>query len=213
MDPALTELNAAQHTAVTSPASVLQILAPPGSGKTKTLTSRVAYLLSHYGYKPWNILCLTFTIKSAREMKERIAKLIGDGMEARLILGTFHSVCRRYLVSYGHLIGIPKGFGIADNSDSISIIKGITKRLKLQIDPKRAQSRISSSKSRGITCADIAKDESRKKNVDQQEFYQVFDAYERHLLESNLLDYDDLLLRCVDLLKQHPTCVSNVEYV
>ena len=213
MDSILRDLNAAQISAVTSPAAVVQILAPPGSGKTKTLTSRVAYLLSCYDYKPWNIICLTFTIKSAREMKERISRLIGNGIEARLILGTFHSVCRRYLVSYGHLIGIPKGFGIADSSDSISIIRRIVKRLKLQIDPSKAQSRISRSKSRGISCANVAEDGSRKKTVDQQEFYIVYDAYESHLERSNLLDYDDLLLRCVDLLQKHPPCVSNVEVV
>jgi DNA helicase-2/ATP-dependent DNA helicase PcrA len=213
MDPILEGLNAAQYTAVTSPSTVLQILAPPGSGKTKTLTSRVAYLLSHHGYKPWNILCLTFTIKSAREMKERVAKLIGDGMEARLILGTFHSVCRRYLVSYGHLIGIRKGFGIADSSDTASIIKRIIKRLNLNIEPRKAQSRISCSKSRGIGHAELAQQEAKKKNVDHEEFARVFEAYEDQLEKSNLLDYDDLLLRCVDLLRQHPTCVSNVEVV
>ena len=213
MDPILEGLNAAQYTAVTSPSTVLQILAPPGSGKTKTLASRVAYLLSHRGYKPWNILCLTFTIKSAREMKERVAKLIGDGMEARLILGTFHSVCRRYLVSYGHLIGIRKGFGIADSSDTASIIKRIIKRLNLNIEPRKAQSRISCSKSRGIGHAELAQQEAKKKNVDHEEFTRVFEAYEDQLEKSNLLDYDDLLLRCVDLLRQHPTCVSNVEVV
>lgn len=122
MDLILAGLNAAQRTAVTSPADVLQVLAPPGSGKTKTLTARVAYLLS-IGYRPWNVLCLTFTIKSAREMRERIAKLIGNGLEAKIILGTFHSVCRRYLVTYGHLIGIEKNFGIADSADSLGIIK------------------------------------------------------------------------------------------
>lgn len=213
MDPILEGLNAAQHTAVTSPSTVLQILAPPGSGKTKTLTSRVAYLLSHYDYKPWNILCLTFTIKSSWEMKERIANLIGNGMEARLVLGTFHSVCRRYLVSYGHLIGIRKGFGIADSSDTSSIIKRITKRLNLNIEPKKAQARISSSKSRGIGHAELAQEGAKKKNADNEEFIRVFEAYESQLENSNLLDYDDLLLRCVDLLRQHPQCVSNVEVV
>ena len=209
----LANLNAAQHTAVTSPAAVLQILAPPGSGKTKTLTSRVAYLLSHHHYKPWNVLCLTFTIKSSREMKERIAKLIGNGMEAKLILGTFHSVCRRYLARYGHLIGIRTGFAIADSSDSISIVKRIVKRYNLQIDPNKARSRISSLKSRGLTCEDMEKVEVQKKSVDQQDFVRVFEAYQDHLDQSNLLDYDDLLLRCVDLLRQHPACVSNVEVV
>lgn len=213
MEPMLAELNAAQHTAVTSPAAVLQILAPPGSGKTKTLTSRVAYLLSHHHYQPWNILCLTFTIKSSREMKERIARLIGNGLEAKLILGTFHSVCRRYLARYGHLIGIRTGFAIADSSDSISIIKRIVKRYHLQIDPKKAQSRISSSKSKGLTYEDIRKVEAHQKNMDQQDFIRVFEAYQDHLDQSNLLDYDDLLLRCVDLLRQHPVCVSNIEVV
>ena len=214
MDPILQGLNAAQYDAVTSPADVIQILAPPGSGKTKTLTSRVAYLLRHHKYKPWNVICLTFTIKSSREMKERIAKLLGNGIETKLILGTFHSVCRRYLVTYGHLIGIKKGFGIADSSDTISIIKRITKRLGLTIDARKAQSRISSAKSRGISYAEIAQQEVKnKKDIEQHEFIAVFEAYEDQLAKSNLLDYDDLLLRCVDLLRQHPICVSNVEVV
>ncbi|KAL8733514.1 MAG: hypothetical protein Q9181_003562 [Wetmoreana brouardii] len=213
MELILDGLNEAQLAAVTSPANVLQILAPPGSGKTKTLTSRVAYLIRHHNYKPWNILCLTFTIKSSREMKERLAKLIGNGMEAKLVLGTFHSVCRRYLVSYGHLIGIRKGFGIVDSSDSLSIIKRIIKRLRLNIDPKVAQSRISSTKSKGTGYLELPKEASKKKNIDQQEFLQVFEAYEDQLDQANLLDYDDLLLRCSDLLRQQPDCVSNVEAV
>lgn len=213
MDQILDGLNSAQHAAVISPSSVLQILAPPGSGKTKTLTSRIAFLLSHCGYKPWNIVCLTFTIKSAREMKERIAKLIGNGLEAKLILGTFHSVCRRYLVSYGHLIGLRKGFGIADASDSSSIIKRIVKRQRLTIDPRKAQSRISSTKSKGIRSGDSTSQNRKLNNLDQQEFNIVFQAYESQLENSNILDYDDLLLKCVDLLRQHPECVSNIEVV
>ena len=213
MDHVLHGLNAAQRAAVTSPASVIQILAPPGSGKTKTLTSRVAYLLLHYGYRPWNIICLTFTIKSSREMKDRIAKLLGNGTEAKIILGTFHSVCRRYLVSYGHLIGIHKGFGIADSSDTLAMIKRIVQRFDLKIEPKVAQSRISSSKARGISFRELALDALKGKNVDKQGFLTIFEAYEQQLMASNLLDYDDLLLRCADLLRQHPTCVSNVEVV
>jgi DNA helicase-2/ATP-dependent DNA helicase PcrA len=122
LDPILNGLNTAQKTAVTSPASVLQVLAPPGSGKTKTLTSRVAYLLSHHGYRPQDVICCTFTIKASREMRERLAKLVGDQVQSRLILGTFHSICRRYLVVYGHLIGLRRGFGIADSGDSSAII-------------------------------------------------------------------------------------------
>lgn len=213
MDAILNGLNTAQYAAVTSPAAVLQILAPPGSGKTKTLTSRVAFLMSHYGYKPWNILCLTFTIKSSREMRERISKLVGNGMGAKLVLGTFHSVCWRYLVSYGHLIGLRKGFSVADSTDSSGIIKRIVNRERLNIDPRKAQSRISSLKSRGIRPDEMQRQESKSKNIDQQEFLVVFEAYQNQLNISNLLDYDDLLLRCADLLRQHPECVSNVEVV
>jgi DNA helicase II / ATP-dependent DNA helicase PcrA len=72
---------------------------------------------------PWNVIVATFTVKAAAEMKERIGKLIGDGLEGKLILGTFHSISRRYLVRYGHLIGLKKGFGIADTADSTAILK------------------------------------------------------------------------------------------
>ena len=146
-------------------------------------------------------------------MRDRIARLLGNGVERKLVLGTFHSVCRRYLVTYGHLIGLKKDFGIADSSDTISIIKRIVKRLRLSIDPKKAQSRISNSKSRGFTHNEMARDQAVKKNSEQQEFLVVYETYQDQLALSNLLDYDDLLLRCADLLRQHPTCVSNVEVV
>ena len=155
-------------------------------------------------------------------MKERIAKLLNNETARRLILGTFHSVCRRYLVTYGHLIGLHKGFGIADSSDSAAIIRRIIKRLGLNIDAKKAQSRISTSKSKGLEGPDqqnrkkqgnLARPLEQDKVVEQQEFITVFEAYQNQLAQSNLLDYDDLLLRCVDLLRQHPTCVSNVEVV
>lgn len=123
MESILNGLNFAQQAAVASPASVLQVLAPPGSGKTKTLTARVAYLLTHHGYRPEDIICCTFTIKASREMRERIAKLVGGDVESKLLLGTFHSVCRRYLARYGYLIGLRKGFTIVDSGDSLAIVK------------------------------------------------------------------------------------------
>ncbi|EXJ81308.1 hypothetical protein A1O3_07598 [Capronia epimyces CBS 606.96] len=202
-------LNAAQRAAVTSPAPVLQVLAPPGSGKTKTLTCRVAYQIAHHGLNPQNVICCTFTIKASREMRERLRGLVGCELEAKLVLGTFHSICRRYLVAYGHLIGIPKAFGIADSSDSLNIIKRIIKRLKLSIEPKAARSKISSHKARGKTLEDLPK--TSQKHVEKQEFIAVFHEYETALATSKLLDYDDLLLRCVDLLRAYPGCVSNVE--
>lgn len=202
-------LNIAQKAAVTSEASVLQVLAPPGSGKTTTLTSRVGYLITHHGYNPQNVICCTFTVKASREMRERLCNLIGADLESKLVMGTFHSICRRLLAVYGHLIGVPKGFGIADSSDSASIIKRIIKRLNLSLDPKKARSKISSQKSKGKTPGDLRK--SSQKQAEEQEFMTIFQEYESDLAASQLLDYDDLLLRCVDLLRAYPACVSNVE--
>ncbi|EKG09802.1 DNA helicase UvrD/REP type [Macrophomina phaseolina MS6] len=210
MDDLLISLNDAQRSAVSSPAAVLQVLAPPGSGKTKTLTARVAYLTSHCGFKPWNIIVCTFTIKAAREMKERIRALVGDGVEAKLILGTFHSVARRFLCFYGQHIGIDKNFGIADSSDSAAIIKRIIKRRGYGTEPGVARSRISGLKARSISCDEYA---TTQKTAEQQEFAAIYSEYEETLKGSNLLDYDDLLLRCVDLLRKRPECVSNIQAV
>ena len=204
-------LNPAQQSAVTSPSPVLQILAPPGSGKTRTLTSRVSWLLQEQGYLPWNIICLTFTIKSAGEMKDRIAKQIGQGQESKLILGTFHSVCLRYLRHYGQLIGLKDGFGIADASDTKAIILRIIKSLRLTIDANVARARISKCKARNEGWRQVQ--QTRKKGVDQQAFQLIYEAYQNHLEASNILDYDDLLMLCVQLLSNHPECVSNIEVV
>lgn len=203
-------LNEAQRFAVSSSAEVLQILSGPGSGKTKTLTARVAYLISKQCLKPWNIIVCTFTVKAAKEMRQRIRSLIGDGLESRLFLGTFHSVARRYLVEHHHLAGLSKGFGIADSSDSLNIVRRIVKRRKLTINPNAARSRISSLKAQNITCDHHV---AVVKKADQQEFAIVFKEYEETLRAQNILDYDDLLLRCADLLRKHPECVSNIEAV
>lgn len=210
MDALLDGLNAAQKSAVTSPASVVQVLAPPGSGKTKTLTARVAYLINHHGLLPWNIIVCTFTIKAAREMKERIRGFVGEGTESRLVLGTFHSVARRFLVLYGNHIGIEKNFGIADSSDSLTIIKRIIKRRGFNVEPSAARSRISGLKARSISCEGYI---VTTKKADQQEFANIYAEYEDTLKASNLLDYDDLLLRCGDLLRKHPACVSSIQAV
>ena len=204
-------LNSAQRTAVTSPAHVLQILAPPGSGKTKTLTSRVAYLINQHQFDPQNVICCTFTIKAAREMRERLRSLVGPQLEAKLILGTFHSICRRYLVRYGHLIEIPPNFGIADEDDRKAILKRLVKENNLSIDAQVAKSRISYRKAQGRRLQDFKK--AAQKTVEERDFVTLYIEYEASLAKSNLLDYDDLLLRCIDLLTAYPHCVRNVEAV
>lgn len=213
-DGLLTNLNQSQQAAVSSFADTLAILAGPGSGKTHTLTSRTAWLLAQ-GLQPWNVIVATFTVKAAREMKERIGKLIGNGTESKLILGTFHSIARRYLSRYGHLIGIKKDFGIADSADSLAILKRIIKRNEFMIEPKVARSRISGCKARQSGYATDSKEKKKPapKSVDTQEFDACYAQYEEALQRSNLLDYDDLLLRCADLLRKHPSCVSNIEAV
>ncbi|KAF2877136.1 P-loop containing nucleoside triphosphate hydrolase protein [Massariosphaeria phaeospora] len=210
MDILLDGLNAAQKSAVTSPASVVQVLAPPGSGKTKTLTARVAYLVNHERLQPWNIIVCTFTIKAAREMKERIQGMVGDKVAAKLILGTFHSVARRFLVRYGQEIGVAKNFGIADTSDSKAIIKRIIDRNQYGVEASQARGRISGLKAKGISAEQFA---ATTKKVDQHEFACVYSEYEDTLKVENLLDYDDLLLRCVDLLEKAPASVSSIQAV
>jgi len=210
MEALLEGLNEAQRSAVTSPANVVQVLAPPGSGKTKTLTARVAYHINHERLQPWNIVVCTFTIKAAREMKERIKGFVGDKLEAKLILGTFHSVARRFLYRYGQEIGIDKNFGIADTSDSTAILKRIITRYQYTVEPGHARSRISKLKAKGITADD---NRQTAKKVNDNEFAMVYSSYQEHLAASNLLDYDDILMRCVDLLKKSPSCVSTIQAV
>lgn len=210
MDGIVAGLNPAQREAVTSDAKVVQVLAPPGSGKTKTLTARVAYLIAHQQLKPWNIITCTFTRKAANEMKERIRNFVGVELAKQIKLGTFHSIAIRYLRQYGHLIGLEKDFGIADSSDSKAIIKRIIKRRDFGMDVGPALGRISSHKCKGPESDSVGR---KAKSVEQQEFVQLFGEYEAELQASNLLDYDDLLLKCVALLRGHPGCVSNVQAV
>ena len=208
----LQKLNAAQREAVTSTADTLAILAGPGSGKTHTLTARVTWLVQHAGYLPSNIIVATFTVKAAREMKDRIGKALGEERAKKLVLGTFHSIARRYLIVYGERIGLSRKFAIADDADSRAIIKRICQRLGVNLDPSQAKGWISKKKVRlpGDNPVSSAIDKPTSLDEDLQ---RVFDAYEDHMRRSNLLDYDDLLVRGVELLQKHPSCVRNVQVV
>lgn len=210
MEDVLDGLNPAQRAAVTSQANVLQVLAPPGSGKTKTLTARVAYLISHHVLEPQNIIVCTFTVKAAREMQDRISGFLGQQTASRLMLGTFHSIARRFLAVYGTKIGLHEKFSIADSSDTLGILIRIVKRGKFGIDAKAARSRISSLKSQSILPEQF---KVSLKKADQQEIAMIYQDYEDHLALSNLLDFDDLLLRCCHLLRRYPSCVSNIQAV
>ncbi|KAI2617812.1 P-loop containing nucleoside triphosphate hydrolase protein [Hypoxylon sp. NC1633] len=205
-------LNPAQSRAVSSQASTVAILAGPGSGKTHTLTSRVVWLIDHVGIQPCDVIVATFTVKAANEMKSRIGQALGEGREKNIILGTFHSIARRYLARYGKHIGLDPKFGIADDTDSRGIIKRICKRLESGTDPILARSWISKRKAKGTTDEQTVKTKNSK-DTESQSLEQCYQEYQAHLERSNLLDYDDLLIRCVELLRKFPHCVRNIQTV
>lgn len=207
----LDSLNQAQRQAVVSCASTVAILAGPGSGKTHTLTSRVVWLVQQARYAPSDLVVATFTVKAAREMKARIAKALGQDLARNIILGTFHSLARRYLAKYGARIGLDAGFGIADDGDSKAIIQRICKRLGLQVEPSYARSWISKKKAKGAIAAPPSK--PGRQDSTAAALQTCFDEYQDHLTRANLLDYDDLLVYCVRLLQHHPCCVSNIQAV
>ena len=210
----LQTLNQAQRRAVSSDAATVAILAGPGSGKTHTLTSRVVYLVDSVGYRPQDVVVATFTVKAAREMRERIGKALGADTEKRIVLGTFHSIARRYLAAYGRQIGLEQKFAIADDSDSRAVITRICKRLQLPLDPPMARAWISKKKSKGTNPDPSgAKPAGGQKPSNLQDLETCYNEYQRYLERSNLLDYDDLLVRCVELLRKFPSCVSNVQAV
>lgn len=205
-------LNKAQRRAVTSDSSTVAILAGPGSGKTHTLTSRVVWLINHVGIPPSDVLVATFTVKAANEMRLRIGRALEGGLEKKIILGTFHSIARRYLSAYGKKIGLRQDFSIADDSDSRGIITRICKRQDLSLEPAMVRGWISKRKARG-TSDDTSKPGKGGKNVESRALEECYQEYQAQLERSNLLDYDDLLVRCVELLRKFPSCVSNIQTV
>lgn len=205
-------LNTAQCRAVSSEAPTVAILAGPGSGKTHTLTSRVVWLVDHAGIRPQDVIVATFTNKASNEMKARIGQALSDGRERSIVIGTFHSIARRYLVKYGQRIGLDPKFSIADDSDSRGIITRICKRLDSPLEPAVARAWISKRKAKGTSDERAVKDK-KGQSVESQALETCFQEYQAQLERSNLLDYDDLLVRCVELLRRFPQCVSNIQTV
>ncbi|KAK3998378.1 ATP-dependent DNA helicase srs2 [Cladorrhinum sp. PSN332] len=209
----LSSLNDAQRRAVTSDAPTVAILAGPGSGKTHTLTSRIVWLVDHVGIRPEDVIVATFTVKAAREMKERIGRALGNGREKRIVLGNFHSIARRYLAAYGRHIGLNQKFGIADDADSRAIIKRICSRKQVQPDPSFVRAWISKKKAKGTEVDQKQPRIDASQNQGLQDLEDCYQEYQSHLDKSNLLDFDDLLVRCVELLQKFPSCVSNIQTV
>ncbi len=196
-------LNAEQLRAVEATEGPLLVLAGAGSGKTRVLTSRVAYLIGVCGIPPTGLLAVTFTNKAAGEMKERVEKLLGpDGGD--LAIGTFHSICVRILRrDIGHL-GRSRGFVIYDDADSIGVIKQALKREGLDPkahDPKRIRWRIDQWKNAGVLPAQAS---ANAYDIDDEFSARFYGIYQRMLVDANALDFGDLLLQTVELFKQRP---------
>lgn len=202
----LTGLNPEQRRAVETVDGPLLIQAGAGSGKTKTLTHRIAYLIATRRATPFNILAVTFTNKAAREMRERVANLLGQNAENRGFMpymGTFHSICVRILRQDGEHVGIPRTFVIFDESDRQAAIKQASKRL--MIDEKAFPARviaglISSAKNEMIGAEEYG---GMGNSPAQEVAAKIYPSYERILKDAGALDFDDLINRTVSMLKNH----------
>ncbi len=182
----------------------LLILAGAGSGKTKTLTHRIAYLIASNKATPFNILAVTFTNKAAKEMRERVGRLSGENAENRgfmPFMGTFHSICVRILRQDGEHIGIPRNFVIFDEADRLAAVKQVTKQLHIDdksFPPRLIASLISGAKNELITPAQY---QGRQNSPAERATAQVFPLYEKVLKDAGALDFDDLIGRTVHLLE------------
>ena len=215
MDEILKNLNPEQQRAVTAPDGPVLIVAGAGSGKTRVLTSKIAYQIAQ-GANPSRILALTFTKKAAGEMKERIATLVGARNASKIQMGTFHSVFARILRQYAELLGYPQSYTIYDTTDSQNAIKGIIKSIPLDekiYKPKEVLSRISNAKNDLITAAAYAADNERQvadRAGRKPEIGKIFHLYEEFCKKSGVMDFDDILLNMDRLLRDFPEARDEV---
>lgn len=204
----LEELNDSQRAAVEYCEGPQLVIAGAGSGKTRVLTYKIAYLLEH-GMLPWTILALTFTNKAASEMKERISRLVGSDRASRLQMGTFHSVFSRILRMESEAIGYKSNYTIYDETDSRSLIKAIVKEMGLDdkvYKPATVHSRISMAKNHLITAEQYALDGSaisRDRDARLEQVYKVYLAYQQRLQKADAMDFDDLLVLTWRLFNEH----------
>jgi len=206
-DDALAKLNPAQREAVLHFEGPILVLAGAGSGKTRVLTTRIARLIEHHGVDPSHILAVTFTNKAAGEMRERIAKLIGE-MPTGMWVGTFHAIGARMLRREAHLVGRSPSFTIYDEDDSLAAVRRIMERLKISTktwSPKALRSAISGAKN-----ALVSPEEYARLAMDplSKAASLVYDQWERTLRDANAVDFDDLLVLPVRVLQQNPDRVT-----
>lgn len=204
----LNDLNDAQRAAVEYIDGPSLVIAGAGSGKTRVLTYKIAYLLSQ-GMKPWSIMALTFTNKAAREMKERIGKLVGDDLAQHLYMGTFHSIFSRILRAEAEHIGFNNNFTIYDESDSRSLLKAIIKEMGLDdktYKPAAVHARISMAKNNLVTAEAYDSDPAileQNKRARMPAIGKIYVAYVQRCRQANAMDFDDLLMLTFQLFRDH----------
>lgn len=204
-------LNDRQKEAVFATEGPVLLLAGAGSGKTRVLTHRIAYLIENNGVNPWNILAITFTNKAAGEMRERVDKLIGFGSE-QIWVSTFHSTCVRILRRHIDLLGYSTNFAIYDTDDQKSVMKDVCKKLEIDTKVHKEKTILNEISS--------AKDEL----IDPKEYYQntlgdynkqkiamAYEEYQKALKNNNALDFDDIIVKTIELFKYHPEVLDNYQ--
>lgn len=212
----LEELNEAQRAAVVETEGPSLVIAGAGSGKTRVLTYRIAHLLKQ-DVKPYRILALTFTNKAAKEMKERIATVVGQHNASSLWMGTFHSIFSRILRYESKNLGYPSSFTIYDSTDSKNLVKSITKKMKLNekaYKPGGVLSRISSAKNDLVTPVAYARDANRTLNDKASQMpmiYEIYAHYMRECFKSGVMDFDDLLLNTNILFRDFPDVLEKYQ--
>ena len=209
-DSIIDGLNPEQRRAVEQTEGPLLVVAGAGSGKTRVLTSRIAYLIGVCGIPPEAILAVTFTNKAAGEMRKRVEKTLGQASDA-LWLGTFHSVCVRLLRrEIGHL-GMSRGFVIYDDADSLGVVKEALKRRSLDpkvVDPRRMRWRIDQWKNAGLLPARVAEN---ARDIDDEQSAEIYSSYQRILADADALDFGDLLLLTTELFRRFPEVLAHYQ--
>jgi len=213
----LDELNEPQRTAVKHKDGPLMIIAGAGSGKTKVLTTRIAHLMGHHGVDSFNILALTFTNKAAKEMKERVERILGNHEARNLYIGTFHSVFARILRAEANKIGYPSSFTIYDTDDAKSVVKTVINEMELDdkhYKPNTVYNRISSAKNSLISPQEYLDDwaiQQEDARANKPAIGRIYDAYNKRCFKNGAMDFDDLLFKMYELLKNHPDALSKYQ--
>lgn len=214
----LSGLNERQKEAVLHKDGPIMIVAGAGSGKTKVLTTRIIHLMAAHRVDAFNILALTFTNKAAREMKERVEKILGNGEARNLYIGTFHSVFARILRFEAEKIGYPRHFTIYDTDDAKSVVKAVINEMNLDdkhYKPNLVYNRISAAKNALVGPAEYRNDyglQQEDMRANRPAIGQIYDAYAKRCFKNGAMDFDDLLLKFYELLKQVPESLSKYQH-